>query len=125
MESRNGLHDSSCLFAVLARDTKNLFVMATMARLEGAFSAETRCQCRECGVNLSVVRREAQRRMSNVRVDAVHRPYAQVRELVRSVLRQHPYLRAAPFTIRDVEGPVRYDSSWVPGGRGQVLRQGP
>ena len=32
MESRNGLHDSSCLFAVLARDSKNLFVMATLGR---------------------------------------------------------------------------------------------
>ena len=47
-----------------------------------------------------------------------------VTDLVSSVMRQTADLGSAPFTLRDLEGPVRYDSSWVPGGRRNVLRQG-
>ena len=46
-----------------------------------------------------------------------------VLELTTTVMRQTPNLMYAPFTLRNLEGPVRYDSSWVPGGRRQVLRQ--
>ena len=45
-------------------------------------------------------------------------------DLVKSVMRQTAGLGLAPFTLRYLEGPVRYDSSWIPGGRNNVLRQG-
>ena len=47
-----------------------------------------------------------------------------VKDVVSSVMRQTAGLGSAPFTLRDLEGPVRYDSSWVPGGRRNVLRPG-
>ena len=34
-------------------------------------------------------------------------------------------LETANFVLNDLEGPVRYDSTWVPGGRQQEIRYGP
>ena len=45
-------------------------------------------------------------------------------DLTTTVMRETPDLIYKPFTLRNLEGPVRYDSSWVPGGRRQVLREG-
>ena len=47
-----------------------------------------------------------------------------VMELTTTVMQQTPYMTYAPWTLLNMEGPVRYDSSWVPGGRREVLRQG-
>ena len=47
-----------------------------------------------------------------------------VKDVVKSVMRQTAGLESAPFTLRDLEGPVRYDSNWVSGGRRKVLRAG-
>ena len=47
-----------------------------------------------------------------------------VEELTTTVMLQTPDLMYKAFTLRNLEGPVRYDSSWVPGGRRQVLREG-
>ena len=44
--------------------------------------------------------------------------------LVTCVMQQTPDLQAAPFTLGSLEGPVRYDSSWVPGERSTILRDG-
>ena len=44
--------------------------------------------------------------------------------LVTCVMRQTPDLQSAPFTLESLEGPVRYDSSWVPGERSTILRDG-
>ena len=38
-----------------------------------------------------------------------------VPRVVTDVMRQTPDLLSAPFTLVSLEGPVRYDSSWVPG----------
>ena len=43
---------------------------------------------------------------------------------VQDVMKRTPDLTAAPFTLNDVQGPVRYDSGWVPGGKRKILRQG-
>ena len=48
----------------------------------------------------------------------------EVARLVECVMRQTTDMRAAAFDVHDVEGPVRYDSSWVPGGRRRELRHG-
>ena len=45
-------------------------------------------------------------------------------DMVSIAMQQTPNLRDVPFFLRDLEGPVRYDSSWIPGGRSKVLRQG-
>ena len=39
-------------------------------------------------------------------------------------MRRTSDLRAAVFSVHDVEGPVRFDSSWIPGGRTQEVRHG-
>ena len=49
---------------------------------------------------------------------------SEVAGLVEYVMRQTTDMRAAAFSVHDVEGPVRYDSSWVPGGRRRELRHG-
>ena len=48
-----------------------------------------------------------------------------VERLVRGVMRQTPNMRTATFDLHDIEGPVRYDSTWVPGGRPREIRHGP
>ena len=35
-----------------------------------------------------------------------------------------PYAPYPPWTLINMEDPVKYDSSWVPGGRRELLRQG-
>ena len=40
-----------------------------------------------------------------------------VEDLVSYVMRETPDLKTANFVLNDIEGPVRYDSTWVPGGR--------
>ena len=53
-----------------------------------------------------------------------------VMELTTTVMLQTPgiippYAPYAPsWTLMNMEGPVRYDSDWVPGGRRELLRQG-
>ena len=47
-----------------------------------------------------------------------------VRDLVIYVMRRTPDLAAAPFALEGLEGPARFDSSWVPGGRSNTLRRG-
>ena len=49
---------------------------------------------------------------------------SEVAGLVEYVMRQTTDMRAAAFSVHDVEGAVRYDSSWVPGGRRRELRHG-
>ena len=44
--------------------------------------------------------------------------------LVEYVMRRTSDMRAAVFSVHDVEGPVRFDSSWIPGGRTQEVRHG-
>ena len=48
-----------------------------------------------------------------------------VEDLVSYVMRETPGLKTANFVLNDLEGPVRYDSTWVPGGRQQEIRYGP
>ena len=48
-----------------------------------------------------------------------------VEDLVSYVMRETPDLKTANFVLNDLEGPVRYDSTWVPGGRQQEIRYGP
>ena len=48
-----------------------------------------------------------------------------VERLVRDVMLQVPDMETASFVLHEVEGPVRYDSSWVPGGRRREVRHGP
>ena len=48
----------------------------------------------------------------------------EVERLVSCVMRQTTDMEAAASSLHDVEGPVRYDSSWVPGGRRRELRHG-
>ena len=45
-------------------------------------------------------------------------------ELIQCVLQQIPRTKFGRFTLKEVEGPVRFDSSWVPGGDRRVLRPG-
>ena len=44
--------------------------------------------------------------------------------LVEYVMRRTTDMRVAVFSVHDVEGPVRFDSSWIPGGRTQEVRHG-
>ena len=46
----------------------------------------------------------------------------EVMDVVSNVMARTVDMENAPFTLRNLEGPVRYDSSWVPGGRSTVLR---
>ena len=47
-----------------------------------------------------------------------------VKDLVIYLIRQTQNLKNEPLGVENLEGPVRYDSSWVPGGRSHVLRRG-
>ena len=48
-----------------------------------------------------------------------------VEDVVSYVMRQTPDMETATFVLHDTEGPVRYDSTWVLGGRLQEIRHGP
>ena len=44
--------------------------------------------------------------------------------LVEYVMRQTADMRAADFNVHAVEGPVRFDSTWISGGRAHEIRRG-
>ena len=48
----------------------------------------------------------------------------EVMDVVGSVMTETPGLNDEAFTLHDLEGPVRYDSTWVPGARRKALRPG-
>ena len=54
---------------------------------------------------------------------SVHHANA-VQDLVIYLIRQTQDLKDEPLGVENLEGPVRFDSSWVPGGRSQTLRRG-
>ena len=47
-----------------------------------------------------------------------------VENVVKNVMNRIPDVQPVDFTIDIIDGPVRYDSSWTPGGRKNSLRHG-
>ena len=49
--------------------------------------------------------------------------YENVETVVSTVMRQTPDMEHTHFTLANLEGPVRYDSSWIPGGRTSDMQE--